>query len=102
LGLPDNSRIVNYDEEAGVLNANDEINTPAADYLIGLLVKIFDLKLAGITLTVDDTFAQPDLLYYYFLDGRKYNVYGDMTIVVTFDTNTLVTIKVRPVVRRDA
>jgi hypothetical protein len=102
LGLSDSSRVVSYKVSDGLLNADDEINTPADNTLTEMLSKLFDLDLASIPLVVTDTWAQPALLYYYFLDGIKYNVYDDITIAATYDTNTPVTIKVRPVVRREA
>jgi hypothetical protein len=102
LGLSDSSRVVNYKAADGVLDADNEINTPADTTLTQMLSKLFDLALADIPLVVTDTWAQPALLYYYFLNGIKYNVYGDITITATYDTNTPVTIKVRPVVRREA
>jgi hypothetical protein len=99
LGLSDSSRVVNYKAADGLLNADDEINTPADVTLTEMLSKLFDLEVIPLVVTDSDL---PTLLYYYFLNGIKYNVYGDITIIATYDTNTPVIIKVRPVVRREA
>jgi hypothetical protein len=102
LGLSDSSRVVNYKVSDGLLDAVSEINTPADSTLTGLLSKLFDLSIGSIPLGVSDTWVQPALLYYYFLDGIKYNVYDDITITANYAASTLITIKVRAVVRREA
>ena len=92
-------RTVQYDVADGLNNADGEIDTPAANHVKKVLSNIMDIP----TITANDgTWAQPDVLYYYFLEGLKYNVYEDLPVNVVFDTNNTIQIQVRPLVRRNS